>query len=96
MKTQANVETSLAAMEAAIRKGLKTLDVAEAEIARLRVLVRSYQLLARNVAKLVPSGDSTWASGLVVCEHCRLEYYDHPVCADGLLHVGCDGRLWKL
>lgn len=36
------------------------------------------------------------ASGSVVCEFCRYEYYDHPIFAGGALHILCDGSMVKL
>jgi hypothetical protein len=36
-------------------------------------------------------------SGLVVCDICGREYYDHPPHPlQAALHISCDGRLWHL
>ena len=40
--------------------------------------------------------DFVRASRLAICGQCGLELIDHPLCADEILHVGCDGRLLKL
>ncbi len=41
--------------------------------------------------------DTDRASGLVVCEHCGLKYFDHPKITgiDGVV-VTCDWRIYKL
>lgn len=59
---------------------------------------RRYRMQAKMMAILVNDDkkEETFerACGLCVCEHCGLEYYDHPN-RDGL-RLTCDGRWWKL
>lgn len=47
-----------------------------------------------------PDVQDDWerGSGLVECSICGLSYYDHPTDPREKfpLHVGCDGRRWKL
>jgi hypothetical protein len=59
--------------------------------------VRAFRKQARNMAKMIdwPFEDKmVRASGLVICEKCGLEYFDHP--EENGLFLTCDGRLLKL
>lgn len=56
-----------------------------------------YRKMAIQMGKQIPPRiDFTRADGNTHCMYCGLKLIDHPVCSDGLLHIGCDGRLWKL
>lgn len=63
-------------------------------------LWRRYRKQARLIADMVDDSfaerDFERAGGQCVCEHCGLEYLDHPQVHDGILHLLCDGRFVKL
>lgn len=71
-------------------------DMSEPEL--LEAIWRMKRLI-HNLGKLVKGRagrEFVRASGLAVCPDCGLEYYDHPVVDDALLHVACSGKLLKL
>lgn len=64
---------------------------------------RSFQLMARRMAELVPKKDFEEmldferAAGGVQCSKCGLEYVEHPTAPEGTpFTILCDGRRVKL
>lgn len=61
---------------------------------------RGFQLMARNMAALIPKDapgiyDFGRASGQVVCKKCGLEYIEHPNGMEPCLVLLCDGKQIK-
>lgn len=61
---------------------------------------RRYRKQARMMAMMVDVAfaeeNFVCAGGRCVCEHCGLEYLDHPAVFDEVLHLLCDGTFVKL
>lgn len=60
---------------------------------------RRYRFMAMAMAKLIRIDDTldfVRCCGDCVCDQCGLTYFDHPEVFDGVLHIGCDGKLLKL
>lgn len=67
----------------------------------LRQDKRSFQLMARNMAALIPKGapgimDWGRAGGETICLKCGLAYIEHPLGMEPYLHLLCDGKQVKL
>jgi hypothetical protein len=70
---------------------------AEAADIVYRERIRRFKRMAKMMANMIVWPDELSferAGGDVPCSQCGLPYFDHPE-KDGL-HLGCNGRLWKL
>jgi hypothetical protein len=59
---------------------------------------RRFKRMARHLGELIPADEAGFerACGDVACEKCGLALFEHPTCKGDVLHIGCDGRQWKL
>lgn len=59
---------------------------------------RRFKRMAREIGKQISLRENDWyrASGECVCDVCGLNFFDHPTCDDGIIHVLCNGDQVKL